>query len=369
MDQFKESLSSTSNDMKQREKLRTLCETRWSARADALFTFLSCFDVVVDALDNLKDMGDDKASSHLNNILRFDFIISLVTAEHVVQSTVVLSKVLQKKSVDLVEAVEEARVVKTVLRDERDDNGVWTELFQKAVEVGQNHDVEAKIPRLAGRQRHRVNVPAETPQVYYKRALYLPFVDHLLSEIEDRLVAPEGRFLAQGLIPSKLLALTADVEHEILAHYAAELPYHQGAENEIHRLVTKLSQVDRKPETILETLEGINQDLYPNIYTMLAILMTIPVATSTTERSFSMMRRVKTYLRSSMGQDRFSSLCLIHGHKDFPVRVDEVIAEKKARQLGLSIQGRKLTITHFIQIYLERLLIQFLVQFKACVLL
>ena len=30
-----------------RTKLRTLCETRWSSRADSLFTFLNAFPVVV----------------------------------------------------------------------------------------------------------------------------------------------------------------------------------------------------------------------------------------------------------------------------------------------------------------------------------
>ena len=41
-----------------------------------------------------------------------------------------------------------------------------------------------------------------------------------------------------------------------------------------------------------------------------AILVTMPVATATAEGSFSVMRRVKTYLRATMKTERLSSLAL-----------------------------------------------------------
>lgn len=87
MEQFKESLSNTPHELEKRTKLRTLCETRWSARADALFTFRSSFDIVVDSLTELAQNGDDKAHAHLRNILDFGFIISLVIYGSAVQAS------------------------------------------------------------------------------------------------------------------------------------------------------------------------------------------------------------------------------------------------------------------------------------------
>lgn len=43
--------------MEKRTKLRSLCETRWFSRADALFTFKSAFRAVVSALGILQDNG------------------------------------------------------------------------------------------------------------------------------------------------------------------------------------------------------------------------------------------------------------------------------------------------------------------------
>lgn len=112
------------DQMDRRTKLRTLCETRWSSRADLLFTFRSAFLVVVAAPHSLEDNKDDKATQYLVAIMRFKFIIALVVAEHVLSSTVVLTNYLQKRDIDLLEAVTEAKVVIRRFTDERYDTSV-----------------------------------------------------------------------------------------------------------------------------------------------------------------------------------------------------------------------------------------------------
>ncbi len=42
----------------------------------------------------------------------------------------------------------------------------------------------------------------------------------------------------------------------------------------------------------------------------------MPATNSSSERSFSAMRRIKTYLRSTMLQERLNSLMVIHVHKE-----------------------------------------------------
>ena len=51
----------------------------------------------------------------------------------------------------------------------------------------------------------------------------------------------------------------------------------------------------QKPQTLLETLNVTNQDLYPNIYATFILLITMSSVSS--ERSCSAMRRVKNCLR------------------------------------------------------------------------
>ena len=42
------------------------------------------------------------------------------------------------------------------------------------------------IPRRCGRQTQRENCPAETPEIYYRRVIAIPYVDDLLSGMEAR---------------------------------------------------------------------------------------------------------------------------------------------------------------------------------------
>ena len=43
----------------------------------------------------------------------------------------------------------------------------------------------------------------------------------------------------------------------------------------------------------------------------------MPATNATSERSFSALYRIKTYLRSTMKQECLNSLMILHVHKDF----------------------------------------------------
>lgn len=55
--------------------------------------------------------------------------------------------------------------------------------------------------------------------------------------------------------------------------------------------------------------------LFPAIHTALCIALATPATTCTMERSFSTLRRVKTWLRSTMSDDRLSGLCMMSVHR------------------------------------------------------
>jgi hypothetical protein len=48
---------------------------------------------------------DEKTALYLNDILKFDSIIALLVAEHILSSTVALTNYFQKRDIDLLEAV------------------------------------------------------------------------------------------------------------------------------------------------------------------------------------------------------------------------------------------------------------------------
>ena len=87
-------------------------------------------------------------------------------------------------------------------------------------------------------------------------------------------------------------------------------------------------------------LQSANIQFYPNIYTIMRIFLTLPVSTATSERSFSCLRHLKTWLRSTMTESRLSGLALLHIHKDTNIDSSEVLKEwdrRGTRRIHLAI--------------------------------
>ncbi|KAL4104109.1 hypothetical protein QTP88_019422 [Uroleucon formosanum] len=75
--------------------------------------------------------------------------------------------------------------------------------------------------------------------------------------------------------------------------------------------------------------EVVQSEIYPNLYTLLKVALSIPVNSATCERSFSNMRRFKNWLRTSMYQERFSSLAIINIERDVSnqLKAEDILIE------------------------------------------
>ncbi|KAF0298810.1 Zinc finger MYM-type protein 1 [Amphibalanus amphitrite] len=94
---------------------------------------------------------------------------------------------------------------------------------------------------------------------------------------------------------------------------------------------------------------------FPETYRLLYLILTIKPTTVTEERSFSALRRLKTFLRSTIGQDRLSHLSTINIQSELVVslersgelaeRVIEKFAQLKERRIDLLFNDETLTET------------------------
>lgn len=107
--------------------------------------------------------------------------------------------------------------VLAVFQNERNDETVWADLYQKAVDLATDVGVQPSVPRNVGRQRNRPNAPADTPSTFWRVNMYLPFMDHLTTELSDRLLQANDRYLAQRLIPAQvsLIAYCKTFKHTV----------------------------------------------------------------------------------------------------------------------------------------------------------
>ena len=78
------------------------------------------------------------------------------------------------------------------------------------------------------------------------------------------------------------------------------------------------------PNNLLLTLGACDIDSFPNIHRLLVIASTLPITSAEAERSFSLMRRIKTYARSVLTEEHLSDQAVIAMHYSERIPIDEI---------------------------------------------
>ena len=157
----------------------------------------------------------------------------------------------------------------------------------------------------------------------------MPFLDHFASHIQspfsDRNMAVLNGFYA---FPDKV---TSEVDwrpkfESYLEEITDDLP-------EPHYIKTELDMWEdycrhekgTPPATLSALLPKVNRIAFPNVFTALQLLATIPVTICSCERSIPVLRRLKTYFRNTMSQGRLNGLAMLHVHREINLDVKEVL--------------------------------------------
>ena len=95
----------------------------------------------------------------------------------------------------------------------------------------------------------------------------------------------------------------------------------------LRTLYIEKSDVNEKPsipllKKVLLSLSSTQRMLIDTAYRAFQLLLVMPATNSTSERSFSALRRIKTYLRSTMCQSRLNHLAILHYHQDVTDKLD-----------------------------------------------
>ncbi len=324
-----------------------MSDTRWGSRANTLSAFVEQFTAIHSVLETMEaevTTTSGKASTLRHSIGTFETIITAVIANKVLGYMLPLTKKLQSTNLDIITAYEEARNVRQVIAKQRNEQG-FSPCFQKATALANSVDVVPKKRRITVKQNYRANISTESVEDHYRVNLFYPFIDHITSELDERFSeSNEPALLAAYLVPKSLKKLTEEREQRMVKWYHEDLPYPNTVEQEIECWRHKFHSEDGVlPASALETLKTTQMSFFPNIQCMLKIFLTLPVTTCECERSFSAMRRLKTWLRSSMSSERLTGLALMHVHQKVKLDKERILRRWDAsghRRIQLAFNGK-----------------------------
>ncbi len=67
------------------------------------------------------------------------------------------------------------------------------------------------------------------------------------------------------------------------------------------------------------------REAFPVLVDLIRSAITMPVSSTTCERTFSKMKKIKTTVRSTMTDDRLSDLCILAVERDMDVNFEQLI--------------------------------------------
>ena len=194
----------------------------------------------------------------------------------------------------------------------------YSDIVELACKVG----IEKCKPRTSKLQRNRNNIPSNSE--YFKKVVAIPLLDHLTVEIERRF--DHGSISVYSglvIIPSKMVSLVYKnvnwrEKFSLFADlFKDDFPCPKALEAELDLWETYwLESKDCLPDNVSSTLKRIPFNGFNNIKVSLRILGTSLVTTCTCERSFSTIRRLKTYTRSNMVSERLNGIALMNVHQE-----------------------------------------------------
>ena len=91
-------------------------------------------------------------------------------------------------------------------------------------------------------------------------------------------------------------------------------------------------------KAVFRTLAPEVRGLFHNVDVLLRLLSVCPLSSCEAERSFSALRRLKTWLRATMSQARLNALALSHVHQE---RLDKINLQDVAQDFVNGSQKRR----------------------------
>ena len=324
--------------------LKSLSVTRWTAHESARKGIEAELSTIIKTLNQLTNECDAKVSSEarclLIAVLDFDFIFGLSLLKIILPHTSHLSSVVQSVDIDIVKVKENAELTIQTLESCRNDeafDAIWQLTDQRIDMIKELLDLEdinldfkeAKLPRQrpSRRRLNQQELRSENHEftdlvTYNKITHYFPALERIIGELKRRFSENDSAVVCSL---GKLISTVKPADEDFKT-VAGHFELCEDSLKTDHIILSHVKKNYLPPSCCVHTMfEHLvaNKTLMmmPELGKVVKILSVIPATSCSCERSFSCLRRLKTYLRSTMSQDRLSRLAILAIEPAFVNRV------------------------------------------------
>ena len=305
--------------------MKNLSKTRWIGRAESIRAVWIGYEILIDTLRDIECSREcDRearmtAANLLKEIHSLEFYLSLLFMKNVIYKMKLISLEVQEIQQDVIaslSAICETRDAMIQMRnDETGTDGIISAAIQKCESTGLDPVYEYSKKHRLRRPPKRIDDCNETSGIqtlsdYYRREIAV-VLDQLVVDLNEI----NNYFLTiiqpiTVLLPSQLSKGTRSDFQKVCDTFPDDLKDLDALIADIEMIRERLAASNAK--TLLEAAQWLKEKgkVYPSLLKAYQLALTIPVSVASNERSFSKLKLVKTYLRSTMKEARLDSLML-----------------------------------------------------------
>ncbi|XP_059400508.1 uncharacterized protein LOC132132209 isoform X2 [Carassius carassius] len=312
------------------------CST-WLEKHDSYEVFAQILEPLVDWLENIDNCQSQRWSSAVSNrakrllqlIRDFDFIVAIVALKNASSFTKELSAALQKDHFSAASQLSQiSGIVATLNRVKTNIKVFHQNWFDEASCFAQSLSVQVKVP-------DSVIIPRDSllkPGSYYKDAMSVPLVDHLINMVKDYF--SDDHKEALNLLSLVPCSVTMSYVFEMLKSkpplYIGDLPDPDNFFTELScwkvKWKTKVVSVTI-PETIFQTLRLPLMQYFININTLLKIMCVLPSTALEYCGEVKRHKMYQDYVSNTLPMDRSPCLAVLQVGIDFNRDLDRMVAQ------------------------------------------
>ncbi|XP_025424288.1 zinc finger MYM-type protein 1-like [Sipha flava] len=332
--------------------VKNLSVTRWSARFDSCHALFNSYAFIIEALHSIVDNQKEKtvykveANGLLARLKSLETGLMICIWNSILNSFNATNKKLQSTDIDLHTVLELYNGLENYLVQIRDDFDVFE---NKAVEITgcseYTKDSKRKKKRKAMADESRSQPLTEiTGKIDFIRNVYYVIIDTLKCQLSSRRQAYEKISDIYGCIPTLYKTPSSIVIRNTcgtLAKYFIDDVENSSLLIDECILFSKLISTDKNVKSVLSMYKYIKtkelECMFPNLEIVMRMYLSTAVSNCSGERAFSVLKRVKSYLRSTMKEERLNALAIFSVEAELVEKLDfndtiNTFAHQKARK-------------------------------------
>ena len=310
-------------------------DTRWESKISCIKVFMNNSPQVHSAIQkilldasSLDAQTFSEAQSLKNELHSFKFIVSTVIWHTILSQINMVSKLMQSASMSLDAAITLIQGTKNFLLQYRDGGFEDAIKIAEAKAISFDDPVQASFPETRPRKRKRFLYEDRDEDAEIHRSSKEVFkIDFFNVLLDEAITKMDARFKEMMEFKTKygfvcdICLLTSITEEDLLKKCSEAATEFAGDVNseelcaEVQSFTRMFTPLKTTQTTVLSVLEYLYRSklnvVYPNLCLLLRLFLTVPVTVASGERSFSKLKLVKNYLRSTMSQERLVGLAVV----------------------------------------------------------